>query len=72
MGSYNSLAFRNDAENQTTVFNNQSLGRHYWIYLIAPLLAGTVAGYLARKHYDMLIEEEEKRLNSEVRVFAEN
>lgn len=72
MGSFDSLAFKNDPENTMTIFTNRSYGRHFWIYLLAPLLAGIVAGVFARKHYDLLIEEEEKRINSEVRVFAEN
>mgnify|MGYP006907116130 CR=1 FL=1 len=71
MSSFNFYAF-NDPENTISRYNNDSLGRHAWIYITAPLLAGVCAGIAARKHYDMLVEEDDKRLNSEVRVFAEN
>ena len=71
MGSYNSLAFINNPENQMTIYTNSSLGRHFWIYILAPNFAAIIAGVLARKHYDMLEEEGEERRSTEVGVFTE-
>ena len=55
-----------------TVFTNRSYGRHIWIYIIAPNLAAVFAGFLARKHVDMLEVEEVRRHPTEVKPFSDN
>jgi glycerol uptake facilitator-like aquaporin len=50
MGSYNDGA-KNIVENYfITTYNQNYLGRYFWIYIFAPLTAAIPAGLLAKKH----------------------
>ena len=53
-----------------TEFSHYRLGRYVWLYIIAPMCASVLAGFVARKHIDKVNESESD--NKESKVFSEN
>ena len=70
-GSYsNDIKVQVDNKEVTmTQFEHYRLGRYVWLYIIAPMAASILAGFVARKHVDKL---EEARENGGDKVFSEN